>query len=881
MSQTNDSSISRGALLGGAFVIVLAVLFVYIPSLAGEFVYDDLLVIQQNPQITSLANLPTIFTSSYWDFLDADSASHVGYYRPLSVILLTVGHVLGDGDPWWFHFISVTTYILACLAAWRFAARLLKSEAAGFWAALLFAVHPLHVESIAWISALHDPLFACFGLMSLGAFLRWRDEGSSGRPWIAGLWFLLALLAKDAAVAILPLALVIDWGREHRGTDEARPAIASPARAYAPLVVALAFYYMARVIVFGDIQAGFDRTTTDFGVGFGRLALLRLEILGGAAWLLAWPAELNLFRPFHPVFPDGSSNLLIAVAGSGAIVALTLVAWIKRSRTALVALLMIPAALAPVLFRVQALGTFPLSDRFLFLSVLGFTLLVAHLAWSRLPRVPAIVVLGGLALALGLRSAAHIPSWANEEALFTKAVDQSPRSPNVHWGIGRVQLQQFRETGEMQKLTDARLSFEAAMELLVEAQEGATDVYAVHDDHLQANLGLGWALLHEAEYDPFHDYATARTVFQRVIEYRPDSERGYIGLGVAWLTEGEPNQASVALRKAISLNENSPEAHFNMGLLLMRISDWEGAASEFRHSLALRPNNLEDMAYLSRALQESGQDPEAEVQARRAHELYPEAADPMVLLGILAARKARYPDALSWLDRALAVRPENGAAHLQRGKVLAELGQGIEAVKALQEACNLMPSNFEAHYNLMVLLLTSNKPETCVPTFLHAYRLRPRDTHDRPLRAAAEQILGGDANALGVLATIDAERGAYDLARDWIDKALAIDPLHGVSNYILGTLLLQQGERDLAYEPLLRGAQALPDSYQAQMDLAELLLDLGRERETSPYLIRAMQLLPKTDMTPELRTKTRETIQTALDMIATLEPGSTEPDGKN
>ena len=131
----NSSSLSTSALWGGALALALAVFAVYFGALSGEFVYDDLLVIQQNPQITSLANVPEIFGSSYWDFVDAESASHVGYYRPLTMVLITVAYAVGDGDPLVFHLFSLAVYALSCIAAWRFAARLLNLRGTRGWLA--------------------------------------------------------------------------------------------------------------------------------------------------------------------------------------------------------------------------------------------------------------------------------------------------------------------------------------------------------------------------------------------------------------------------------------------------------------------------------------------------------------------------------------------------------------------------------------------------------------------------------------------------------------------------------------------------------------------------------------------------------------------------
>lgn len=870
---TTGLSTARALLLASGLLV--AVIAAFGSVLGGEFVYDDLLVIQQNPLLQDLGNLPQVFASSYWDFLDAEGASHVGYYRPLTMAVLTVTQVASDGDPRAFHLVSLVLYAACCLAGWRFAVRLLRSEVAGFWAALLFALHPLHVESVAWISDLHDPLMGLFGFLTLGAFLRWRDGGSHGRPWAAGGWMLLALLSKDGAVALLPLAVAVDLGRTRVPSEESAStgsALRTPLRAYAPLGLAFGLYYLARVAVFGDALAGFDRQTTDFGVGLGRLLLLRVELLGRAAALIVWPVEPNLFRPFQPRLED-TVALLTGVVGSLAVLGGALVAWRRGWRPVLALLLLLPAGLAPVLLRVESLGTFPLSDRFLFLPVLGGTGLLALFLVRTLPGRVANGLLAVLAAALAVLTVQRIPAWQNEEVLFRVATDQNPRNPNVHWGLGRVLLARYRETGLSDHLIEARDSFEHSMDLLAEAQtEEGQDIFSTQDDHLQTNLGLGWSLLLEAQVDPFHDYKVPLEVFERVTRAFPESERAWVGIGVCHMALGDPNEAGMALRRALQLNPNSPEAHFNMGELSMRIQDWEGAVREFERCLELRSGGARDRVYLARALMEAGRDERARSVVREASELAPEDPAPMVLLGTLEARAGRFEQALPWFERALELEPRLGEAHLQRGNCLAALKRNGEAVASLEEACRLLPERFEPHYNLAALLLSSSQPRTALVHFLDAYRLR-RPEADTLMKEAAKGLHEDDVSTLGALATIDADRGDLPAARAWIQRAHELAPEDPAVNFTLGVVLVRQEEVEAAREPLRIAADALPGQYEAQMEYAGALLQLDEAMAAEPYLARALMLLPDQAMEPGIRDATRQTIRSTLAEIAKLRSG--------
>src|SRR5262245_52031500 len=202
----------RDALRWLALCVALAAI-PFLPGLAGGFVYDDLAMVVRNPRIASFAHLPEILGRPMLDFLDPETASHVGYWRPVAGLALTLGYALGGGGPIGFHLVSLGLHLAATAVAFRLAWRLSKSTPIAFFAALLFAVHPTHVEGVSWISAINDPLFGLFALLALDAFVAWRDAGSRGSAWGAALWLLPALLSKEMAAAIAPMALAVDVGR--------------------------------------------------------------------------------------------------------------------------------------------------------------------------------------------------------------------------------------------------------------------------------------------------------------------------------------------------------------------------------------------------------------------------------------------------------------------------------------------------------------------------------------------------------------------------------------------------------------------------------------------------------------------------------------------
>ena len=176
--------------------ILIATAAVYGRALGGELVYDDVLLIARNPFIADLANWPKLFTGSYWDFVGLKEAQYIGYWRPLTAVVQALTWAFAGNAPAPHHAVCLALHLGASAAAFLVARALSRNLWIAATTALLFALHPAHVESVAWISALNDPLFGCLALFSIERFLAWRARGSRGWPLTALLFFSLALLAK-------------------------------------------------------------------------------------------------------------------------------------------------------------------------------------------------------------------------------------------------------------------------------------------------------------------------------------------------------------------------------------------------------------------------------------------------------------------------------------------------------------------------------------------------------------------------------------------------------------------------------------------------------------------------------------------------------------
>jgi tetratricopeptide (TPR) repeat protein len=720
------------------------------PVLGGELVYDDLLLVARNPALASVSALLESFGAAHWDNSQSSGADAdlpvVGYWRPATMLVLFLGRVLGDGAPWGHHALSLAIHLGAVALVFALVRRLTHSVWIGAGAALLFGLHPVQVESVAWISAVNDPLAGALTLAALLSYLRWRDDGSRGAPWAAGAWLLAGLLAKESALAFAPLALALDCGRTLRSGARRFERLGA---ALAPALAAFGVYYVLRVAVFGELAAGFDRITSHLYSPPLRWLTLRLELLGGALQLLVFPAELNLFREVRPEVPLSDPTLLRALAALAAWAGATYWAWRKRSGAVLSALLILPAGILPAVLRFESIGRFPLSERFLYLSALGVALLAATLL-ARLPRAAA---LGGallLAGAAGTHSFARTAVWANEETLFRDGVARSPRCMYVQWGLGRVLLQRFQDSLDVRQLLEAHDAFDRAQQLAIEKPPDPR-VLITPFDELQSSLGMGWYYLYCALHLPQEcTLDEPELIFRELAKRAPRSADVLCGHGVSLRYLGRYDEASEVFARAVSESPQHFEAWFNRGKLEIERARWLDAVSAFERCTQIAPTNVEAWVSLAMCAMEADLAERARDALKRAVALAPDDAGVLKQLGVLAAREQRYDDALEAFERALRVRGSDGPAHLMRGKTLLFLGRPKEALEAFLDATRwlqepaldpLRPQQtFDAFYNAGVLASELSTPQKAIELLEEARRRDPDGSRREALTSAIDAL---------------------------------------------------------------------------------------------------------------------------------------------
>lgn len=602
----------------------LAAVVLYLPVLGHGFVYDDAVLIEQNPHIQEWSAAVRGFTMPFWKITGDPRRHGAGFYRPVPIAAFATLWQVGGGEPAAFHATGLLLHAAASLLVAALALRLGWRAAAAGGAGILFAALGAHVEAVAWVSAMPDLLATGFSLAAVLLFLRGR-----GLPGAACL--LLALLSKEAALGAALLCALLAWRHARRPAALLWPA------------AALLVYYVLRVVAFGGLDAGLAEAVIR-GTGFDRLdrGTLSLSLISRYVGFLAWPWPHAPFRPIPLDQADFVRPWLLAALGAGLLLA-GAAAVLRRPRWLRVPAGLLLFGLLPVL-NVQALGQFPMEERFLYLPSTGFCLLVAgallgvqvRRAASR-PAVAAARTAGwalfGVVLAGNVASLrAALPHWKSDREFFFWAIEASPNAMTSWLGLGAGYMQRAQDLrpGDPAAAEQAALAAEQAFTAGLEIR--SNDWFIVDVDRQQGNVGLGNALFLQG------DLRTAEDVFTRILRVWPDLVEANLGMGstlgaqgAQLAAQGEQDAAFARFEdalpffdKALEVRPDLVEALSGKGSVLAYLEHYGEAAPLLRRAVELRPGQVLYWLDLAEVHMSMGQNYEAVRALEQCLEANPE-----------------------------------------------------------------------------------------------------------------------------------------------------------------------------------------------------------------------------------------------------------------
>lgn len=539
----------------------LGAALLFLPALANGFIdWDEGSLLLRNPWYRGLGPL-----NLAWMF----STVLMGHWMPLNWLSFGIDYLLWGMNPAGYHLTSVLLHaagvaVFYCVAHSLLLSALPDREASDPWlsagalvAALVFGIHPLRVESVAWVTERRDVLSGLFYLLAVWAYLRYVARGAKSAYWSALACFALALMSKSITASLPGILVLLDiypLGRLGGTTGWLTPAARRAwieKLPFAALAVAGAAVAVRAIAVGGGL--------TPLGVlGVPDRAALSLYALAFYLEKLLWPASLSpLYELTLPVRPLGARFVLSALG----VVAVTGVALLLRRRWP--GLLAAWAAFALTLLPVLGVahnGYQVAADRYTYLACLGPAALVGGgvAVWRRRALWPAALTL----LILSALTWMQVPVWRSDVSLWRRAVALEPGSGVARSNLGAALTAQGR-------FADAVAELERAVSL----RPGYAEAWN--------NLGLAWA----KQGRP----AEAAKGFRRAVAIRSRFAEAWNNLGVTAALQGQGDAAMDAFRRAAAADPSLAEARDNLGLALAQAGRMEEAAEAFRGALAINP----------------------------------------------------------------------------------------------------------------------------------------------------------------------------------------------------------------------------------------------------------------------------------------------------
>ena len=707
--------------LGLASIIIITLL-VYTPAIRGDFIWDDDQYVSENPLLKSASGLGKIWSLRLITAPDNRSylISNTPQYYPLVFSTFWLeSHLWDQSNPTGFHVVNVLLHIANALLVWLICHRLGFRWA--YLAALIFALHPVEVESVAWIAERKNVLSGLFYLLTLLSFLRFDKTRRKVFYFTALGCFVLALLSKTVTCTLPVILLLILWLRHRRLSWSDLPRL-------------IPFFVVGAV--FGLFTAYLERYKVGAVGPEWEIAFWQRWVIAGRAVFfyaskLLWPVNLTFIYPRWN--PDGFS--LLGLLWPAAAIALTLVLWSRRKsigRAPLVAWAGFVITLFPALgfFNVYPFRFSFVADHFQYLaSIFCITLFVGlgHGLYKRIypqgfkflvfPSV-RILLISTVLLLLGYLTYAQALMYQDVESLWKTTIRRNPGAWMAWNNLGVLHTKQGNYVRAIQYLTKSLES----RSRYPEAYNNRGSAYYKKGDYDRAIRDFDQAikLRHRyssaysnrgAAYSARGDFELAIRDLDQAIEFNPSYARGYYNRGNAYFGKGKYDRAIGDFSETIRLNPSFVEAYNNRGAAYSARGDYELAIRDLDQAIALKPMLAEAYSNRGVAYSAKGDYDQAIRDFDKVIELEPGQVNEYNNRGLAYRRKGDYDQAIRDFEQVIELNPENALAHKNIGQTLIRQGKPKEAVSHYRRALELRADWLEVLNNLAWILATCEDAE--------------------------------------------------------------------------------------------------------------------------------------------------------------------------
>jgi tetratricopeptide (TPR) repeat protein len=563
----------RVALVSGALIVATAIAYAGVMQCA--FVdFDDPYYVTQNARVQSGLSLDNL----RWAF----STGYFSNWHPLTWISLMVDVEVFAGGATAFHLANLLFHLVNTLLLLWVMFRMTGQLWPSALVAALFALHPLHVESVAWVSARKDVLSTFFGLATIWAYIGYTEHGGVRRYlWTSGL-FALGLMAKPMLVTWPVVLLLLDlWPLNRIGTVPGdnepqrlanKKAIASElkrltfGRAVLEKIPLLLLSAASSVVTYTVQQAGGAVGSTELipiGARLANALVAYVRYLGKTFW----PSRLSVLYPY----PGEAMWSALEIGAAAVLLVVITVAILRLVRRpyATVGWLWYLGTLVPVIGLVH-IGSHSIADRYTYIPLIGIFIIVAWSGCDLMARMPnarwvlrtAVGTTTVVLVALATRTSNQVSHWQSSNTLYNNALAVTPENPVIHNNLGIV----LQKKG---KLEEAIGHYRAALH--------------IKPDYHGAHNSLGTALAATGQL------AAAISHYRRALQISPGYVDAFNNLGIALARQGRHAEAIDIFRQALAIRPNDANTHNNLGVALQMIGARDDAIAHYRQALVTDP----------------------------------------------------------------------------------------------------------------------------------------------------------------------------------------------------------------------------------------------------------------------------------------------------
>jgi tetratricopeptide (TPR) repeat protein len=651
---------------------------------------DDDLYVYQNPVVEkglTAQGISYVFTHQMCDF-----------YHPLTMLSLMLDDQVYGLNPGGYHLTNVLLHAATTVLLFLVLRRMMDTRSGNnagtaatpmdtLWpsafVAAVFAIHPLRVESVAWVTERKDVLSGLFFVLTLGAYVRYTRGPLSLARYLSVIFlFALGLLSKPSLVTLPFLLLLLDyWPLGRTQTTAARPFW----KVWRPLVIEkIPLFGLSALLCIATLltQENYMATVGEFPLStrLGYAAVSYVVYLKQ----MFYPAGLVVL--YH--FPERGlplSEIVLALALLAGI-SLGALALRRRRPYLLVGWLWYLGMLVPMIGLVHV-GAAARADRFTYLAQIGVYIMLAWAAkdfaisWQYGGR---LLGAGALSVIVVLMACAwkQTTYWRNSDALWTHTLAFASGNPLAENNFGEALLNE-------DKVDEAIPHLQKALQL--------------NPGYVEAHNNLGNALLRQGKLDE------AISQFQTALKLDPGYADAYHDLGDAFFKQGNLDAAIAQFEKALQINPDDTDAHNNLGNALLQKGKVDDAMAQFQTALQLKPGLPDAHNNLGNALLQQGNADEAITQFQTALQLKPRYAEAHYDLGNAMFQKGDVDGAILQYQQALQINSDYAKAHNNLGFALFQKGRDGEAISHYKRALQINPDFADAENNLAWALATSSQ----------------------------------------------------------------------------------------------------------------------------------------------------------------------------